>query len=197
MDYEEALRCSNEIVSLLFHYCMRIESTGPLRRKEIYIDSVELIASPQIVDSTSYWNEDSDDLEKVGPNRLEAGIERLVNEGVLGRVSSNPGKTPPVVDILSPRYDLQYRQTKVIVYSVFQPSDWGVQFLLHTGDNDFVDLVIRRATQRGFTLSHGHLEKLGKTISAPEEADVFRVLDLEWVDPENRSLGHTGRTGGV
>lgn len=189
MNYEEALGYSNEIISLLFHYCMRIEPTGALRRKETKIDSIEMIAAPQIVDTNSYWNDHASDLgyEVVGSNRLEAGIQLLVGNGVLKRIRDAGSITARTAVSPTPCYGLQYRQVTVIVYPVIAPSDWGVEFLLRTGDDDFVDFLVKKAAQKGFALTRGRLEKRGKPIGAREEADVLRALDLEWVEPENRN----------
>lgn len=189
MNYEEAFEYSNEIVSLLFHYCMRIESTGALRRKEVNINSIEMIASPQIVEKDSYWNDHTTELggEIAGPNRLEAGIELLARNGVLKRAQLGMGVTARKAGSPSPSYYLEYKRLPLTIHSIVPPSEWGVEFLLRTGDDDFVDFIIKRAIQRGFTLTRGHLEKLGRPFAAPEEADVLRALDLDWIEPENRN----------
>jgi DNA polymerase/3'-5' exonuclease PolX len=168
---------------------MRIEATGALRRKETSIDSIEMIASPQTVKKNGYWNDQAVNLggEIAGSNRLEAGIELLTRKGVMKRFQGNPGTTDYATESPSSCYSLQYKQVTVTIYSVASHSDWGVEFLLRTGDNDFVDFLRARAAQKGFNLNQGRLEKFGRSVGAPEEIDVLRTLGLEWVEPENRN----------
>jgi len=174
---------------------MRIEATGALRRKEAGLHSIEMIASPQEVKKYGYWNNQVVDLggEIAGTNRLEAGVELLTRRGVLKRLPSGLGRTDYATECPSSRYSLQFKQAPVTIYSVTSYLDWGVEFLLHTGDDDFVDFIVKRAVKKGFTLSRGRLRRLGKSVSTPEEADVFRALDLEWIEPENRHLAFVGR----
>jgi hypothetical protein len=189
VNYEDGLEYSNEITSLLFHYCMRIEPTGTLRRKERDIKSVEMIASPQIVEEDSYWNDQASDLmgEPGGSNRLEAGLRLLQGKGVLGPVQRSEGIATPLAGFHGSGYSLQYKNATIIIHAVASPSAWGVESLLCTGDEDFVAFLVRRAAQKGFALTRGHLDRGGKTIDTPEEADVLRLLGVDWVEPENRN----------
>lgn len=197
MNYEEALACSNEITSLLFHYCMRIQPTGALRRKEASVDPVEMIASPQVVETNSYWSTERSDLggEAPGADRLEAGIRLLVAKGALNRVQNYADDSPLRESGQTLPYVLSYRQATVVIYRVVKPSDWGLEFLLHTGDDDFVRFLEGRVLQRGFTLNGGRIERDGRPSEAAEELDVFKLLGLDWVEPENRNRGFLARQG--
>jgi DNA polymerase/3'-5' exonuclease PolX len=196
MNYEEGLEYSNEITSLLFRYCMRIEPTGALRRKESRIHSVEMIAAPQILGENNYWSKGASDLmgEAPGLDRLDVGIRQLERNGVLKKVHKR-SRTSRRQNIQGAGYSMRYREATVTIRTVTPPSEWGVEFLLCTGDGDFVDFLLRKATQKGFTLARGHLGKDGMTVGAPEEADVLSALGLEWIDPENRNRGFLNRNG--
>ena len=198
MNYEEGLEHSNEIIGLLFRYCARIEPTGSLRRKESRIDSIEMIASPQLVEADSYWNDGASSLtgEVPGPDRLDAGIRLLERNGALKQVR-RLGTSALSPDVPSAGYALIYRQATVVIYTVAPPAQWGVEFVLRTGDDDFVDFIVRKAARMGLALTRGHLERDGETVDTPEEADAMRALGLDWVEPENRNRRLLGPKGMV
>ena len=188
MDYDEALAYSNEIVSLLFRYCMRLQSTGALRRKEVKVDPVEMLACPQVVEANSYWNQaHRPGGEPPGRDRLEAGIAALAQKGALKLVESSRAASFPAGAGRGPRYLLEYRGALVVVYTVNRLSEWGVEFLLRTGDDDFVEFLVRKAAEKGLAIIHGQLQADGKPVDAPEESDVLTRLGLEWVEPDNRN----------
>jgi len=188
VNYEDALAYSNEITSLLFRYCMRIQPTGALRRKEAVVDSIEMIASPQVVGTNSYWTSKGSDLsgEIPGMDRLEAGVSLLVAKGALNRLPDRADFSRIGGSHRPPPYVLSYRRATVVVYRVIAPSDWGIEFLLRTGDDDFLEFLEGKAKQRGFFLHNGRIEKNGKALEAPEESDVLRALGLDWIEPQNR-----------
>src|SRR5208283_5832402 len=142
MKHETVLEYSNEIISLLFHYCMRIESTGAVRRKEAQIDFIEMIASPQIIHEDSFWNDRGDPLydQAYEPNRLQARIDMLLRVGILKKYNQDPvSKTISKGTIC---YILQYKQVKGLIYSILPPSEWGFESLLRTGDESFLNFII-------------------------------------------------------
>jgi DNA polymerase/3'-5' exonuclease PolX len=185
VDHEEGLEYANEVTSLLFHYCMRIEPTGALRRRQIVLDTIEMLASPQIVEGESYWDDEASELagEAPGSDRLGAGIRVLEQKGVLRLVQNQQ----PADASQSSGYGFHYREASIIVHTVTPPSRWGIESLLCTGDDDFVAFILRKASDKGFAIKRRRLERDGVAVDTPEEADVLNRLGVPWVEPENRN----------
>jgi DNA polymerase/3'-5' exonuclease PolX len=70
-------------------------------------------------------------------------------------------------------------------------STWGVNFLLRTGDAEFSRRMVTPKWRGGFmpdgfTVQDARVWKDGAVLDTPEEADVFKLWNMEFVQPEDR-----------
>lgn len=63
---------------------------------------------------------------------------------------------------------------------------WGCIYAIRTGSASFSYALMIWAIERHMRFQNGRLLDRGDPIETPEEADVFRTLGLEWVEPEKR-----------
>lgn len=66
----------------------------------------------------------------------------------------------------------------------------GARLLSATGPSEHVEQVARHAAQRGFALHpHALVDDRGAPVPTPDEAALYRVLDLAYMPPELRGAG--------
>ena len=81
------------------------------------------------------------------------------------------------------------------LFIVTPPAQWGVQFMIRTGSAEFSHRFVTIKHQGGLLPSYlrvkdGAIWHIGKGVSrmieTPEEADVFKVLGINYIEPEKR-----------
>ena len=69
--------------------------------------------------------------------------------------------------------------------------NWGLTLVVRTGSADFSHHVLASGwVKAGYTSLNGHLYRRGERIPVREEADLFTLLQLPWVEPRDREV-HT------
>jgi DNA polymerase/3'-5' exonuclease PolX len=72
---------------------------------------------------------------------------------------------------------------------IVEPDSWGWQLCLRTGSTEFNrDVILKAMHQQGYDAAAGQVRKLGKIIPLREEADVFALLKVPWVEPSAREV---------
>ena len=79
------------------------------------------------------------------------------------------------------------------------PATWGVNFTLRTGSSDFAHwLVTPRskggALPLGMFVTEARLWRMTDVtpLATPEEADFFRLIGVDWIEPRLRERGRWG-----
>ena len=68
-----------------------------------------------------------------------------------------------------------------------QPENWGVILAIRTGSARFSHEVLATGWSRlGYKSTDGILKRLGVRYPCPEETDLFKLLGIPWVKPEDR-----------
>jgi len=83
------------------------------------------------------------------------------------------------------------RWLAVDLFSVLPPAQWGVIMMIRTGPAEFARRVVTRRDAGGWLPSHlavrdGAIWDGDQIVETPEEADVWRVLEMDPVAPEDR-----------
>lgn len=160
MDLKTATAIAEKVKTELAPHCQRIEIAGSIRRKKPNVKDIEIVAIPKPYD--------------VG--LFESGIATVVN-----RWKKVKGELP-----------CKYTQRDLpegIKLDLFfaTPENWGAIFAIRTGSADFSHKVLAtRWKKLGYTSSGGVLSRDGETIYIREERELFELLGLDWVEPENR-----------
>jgi DNA polymerase/3'-5' exonuclease PolX len=160
MLYKEAIKIAKNVVKQLAPHCEKIEIAGSLRRKCREVKDIEIVAIPKPYD--------------VG--LFQSGIATVVE-----RWKKIKGELP-----------CKYTQRMLpegIKLDLFfaTPENWGFILAIRTGSADFSHLTLgHRWVELGYKAKDGHLYKDGQIVPVPTERDFFRLLRLNWVEPEMR-----------
>ncbi len=65
--------------------------------------------------------------------------------------------------------------------------NFGAIALIRTGSAEFSEAVVTHALRIGKRCIEGHFTVDGKPVATPEEADVFKLLNLRYVGPSQRT----------
>jgi DNA polymerase/3'-5' exonuclease PolX len=160
--YAEAYKIALEVLEQLKPYCERIEIAGSLRRKKDEIGDIEIVAIPKPFE--------------IG--LLQSGIAKVVNqwEKVKGEL---PCKYTQRILPSGIKLDLFFAEE----------GNWGLIYAIRTGSAEFSRYVLANGWVRnGFNSSGGYLFKYDKKFEVREEKDLFNLIGIHYVEPENRNL---------
>ncbi|MFA4975347.1 MAG: hypothetical protein WC839_01870 [Candidatus Paceibacterota bacterium] len=163
--YAEAYRIALEVVEQLKPFCKRIEIAGSIRRKKKDCGDAEVVAVP-LPYSTGLF---------------ESGIATIVNKWPKVRGDLDYGKTKYTQRILpcGIKLDLFFADEK----------NWGYIFAMRTGSDNFShNTLAKRWVQCGYKGKDGYLTKYGEIVEVREEQDLFKLLGIPYVSPEDRNL---------
>jgi DNA polymerase/3'-5' exonuclease PolX len=176
----EAEILAGEIVSLLAPYCERLEIVGSIRRRKADIGDVEILAIPRFQEwaSATLFG----DPERV--NTLDCFCRGLLT----GFVFNPRGR-----GAFGERYkQLEYKGFAMDLFSCLPPAQWGVLQVIRTGPADFSHRLVKDRRYGGMlppwaVVREGAIwHRDGALQETPTEADVFRMLGVEFVPPEAR-----------
>lgn len=171
MPYQEAMAYAITMVNILRPLCSRIGIAGSLRRKKETIGDIEivLILKPEF-DMFGAPVESSD--SGIVDSLTKSGFKFIKNGKKYKQVSFYNGVP---VDLF-----------------ITTPEQWGCIFLIRTGSADFSKKVVTKDYLGGwcpenYDFKDGRILNGVFVLDTPEEEDVFRALDLDYVKPEDRN----------
>lgn len=187
--FGQAYSFANRMVDLLRPECERIEVAGSLRRKKRDVGDVEIVLIPKPL-KVGLFGEDFFGAARISYVLLESGFQLPKNGDY---------------------YKQAYESERDIHFDIFltTPEKWGCVFTIRTGGAFFTHKLVTSRQQKGFCPSNlgfvdgrirygKHILNADKKIwvfvpdknkdplETPEEEDVFKVLGLDWIDPEKR-----------
>jgi DNA polymerase/3'-5' exonuclease PolX len=205
----EATVLAEEVRDLLAPFCARLEIAGSIRRQRDTIGDIEVVAIPTLLAQPDlFGTEGAGQPRNLLAERVEAllGLEVLTPRlNKLGRQSLGP-------------------QNKLLLFKGFaldlfitDAERWGVTFAIRTGGALFSHALVTSKVQTvrdesgrsfGPGLCPSYLEFKGwrvRHVSAgsppyltPEEWDVFDVLNLDYIPPQERdAFMHARAAAGV
>lgn len=157
-----ALNIALATVEQLRPHCDRIEIAGSIRRRKEMVKDIEIVAIPK----------------PYSTGLFESGIATVVNQWA------------------KVKGDLPCKYTQRILPEgikldlfLAEPGNWGNIFAIRTGPADYSHKILAtRWVQRGFKSVEGFLSRAGKKYEMREEIDLFNLVGLPYVEPENRNL---------
>ena len=160
MDYEKAKRIADLTIAALSPHCDRIEIAGSIRRKKSEVKDIEIVAIPKPYEIGLFEN----------------GIASIVN------------KWPKIKGELPCKYT-QRRLPQEITLDLFFATinNWGWIYAIRTGSANYSHKILaNKWVQCGYKGIDGNLTYNGNLVKVPEEEDLFKLIRLPFVKPENR-----------
>jgi DNA polymerase/3'-5' exonuclease PolX len=161
----EAEAIALKVLEQLKPYCIRAEIAGSIRRKKADCGDVEIVAIP-LPYSTGL---------------LEDGIASVVNKWTKIKGEMNYGKTKYTQRILPEgiKLDLFFAEE----------GNWGSVLAIRTGSADYSHKVLANGwVRQGFKSEGGYLFRDGERYEVREEKDLFKLIGVRYVEPEDRNL---------
>lgn len=170
MKLADALQLAESVRALLAPHCDRCEIAGSIRRRKPEVKDIEIVCIPR----------------------------RIIIPPLLGPVEEHVH--PEFVAVVD-----RWRKVKGEPYGKYTqrllpegipldlfiatPDNWGAIFAIRTGSARFSHEVLAKAWVRaGYRSEGGALMKNGTPTYVREERDLFTLLGIPWVEPEERSL---------
>lgn len=160
--YAEAYKIALATLEELKPYCIRAEIAGSIRRKKSEVGDIEIVAIPK----------------PYSIGLFQSRIASVVNqwEKVKGEL---PCKYTQRILPSGIKLDLFFAKEE----------NWGLVFALRTGSADYSHKVLANAWVReGFKSEAGYLYREGQRYEVCEEKDLFRLIGVPYIEPEDRNL---------
>lgn len=160
--YAEAYKIALKVLEQLKPYCERIEIAGSIRRKKAEVGDIEIVAIPKPYE--------------VG--LFQSGIATVVNQW-----EKVKGELPC-------RYTQRIHPSGIKLDLFFaEEGNWGLVFALRTGAADYSHKVLANGwVRQGFKSDGGYLFRDGERYEVREEKDLFRMIGIPYLEPEDRNL---------
>ena len=151
-----------EILKQLKPHCERIEIAGSVRRKKAEVGDIELVIIPK----------------PYSTGLFESGIATVLN------------KLEKVKGELPCKYTQRILPSGIKLDLFFaEEANWGLVYALRTGSADYSHKVLASGWVReGFKSEGGYLFRDGERYEIREEEDLFKLIGVRYVPPEDRNL---------
>jgi len=159
--YAEAYKVALETLEQLKPHCERIEIAGSIRRKKVEVGDIELVITPK----------------PYSTGLFESGIATIVN------------KWEKVKGELPCRYTQRVLPSGIKLDLFFaEKENWGLVYALRTGSADYSHKVLANGwVRQGFKSEGGYLFRDGERYEVKEEKDLFKLIGVRYIEPENRN----------
>lgn len=177
-----ALTAANEIVKILTPVCERVIVAGSLRRGKQWVGDAEILYIGQRV--TRPKNGDMFAEETVCLAQL--AIAELLADGVIAKRPNKIGGTT-----WGDQNKLALHVRSGLPVDLFSATEenWWNYLICRTGSASHNVHIAARAKQLGWTWNpygRGFTGDGGKTYAVQSEGDLFRFLNMQFVDPQDR-----------
>jgi len=182
MKHDEAKAIAEKWMRYLSPACERIEIAGSIRRGKAEPKDIEIVCQPKIVGEPDMFGQPTE------INLLEMFFETSLFKVTAAHFVKNGPRYKQLALVETIHLDL---------FIVLPPAQWGVQFLIRTGPADFSHWCVTQKRIGGGLPSYlkvkdGALWHGSKKLNTPEEADFFKVIGMEYVEPKARSAKWAG-----
>jgi DNA polymerase/3'-5' exonuclease PolX len=163
--YAEAYAIALNVLEQLRPHCYRIEIAGSIRRKKPDVGDIEIVAIPK----------------PFSIGLFESGIATVVNKWKKVKGDLKYGNSKYTQRILPEgiRLDMFFAEE----------GNWGQILAIRTGSAEYSHSVLAKGwVQKGFKSEAGYLFREGERYEIREEKDLFKIIGLSYIGPENRNL---------
>lgn len=149
------------VMGILRPYCDRIEVAGSIRRKKPEVGDVEICCIPKPAEILDFI-------------QAANSLGEIVKGDAGGKYLCTMFKTP----------------TDMVQIDLFmlKPENWGWLFLIRTGSAEFSHSMACKLNDHGLTSRKGMVcsRRSKKPIVVREETDLFKLVGMGYIEPENR-----------
>jgi DNA polymerase/3'-5' exonuclease PolX len=191
-----AAHWADQIVEELTPYCERLVIAGSIRRRKTTVKDIEILAVPKAAD---------------GQEDMFGKVRADVDDLLTGYLRAETAKDPFTQTQWALRPNVNGhttfgRQNKLLSWSCMPPirprirgdmpvdvfsvtaENWGMALFVRTGPADWNVKAMTRFRELGMRgHAYGGVSRDGEEIACPEEADVFRLLGWDYVEPRARA----------
>lgn len=162
--------------------CHRVEIAGSIRRGRPEVKDVEIVCVPRWIERPGVDLFGTPEMVNVLHDWAKAtNLVRWIKPGV-----SEVIDWEPKADGKYWRGILwQHGDLKLDLF-IARPENFGAIYLIRTGSAEFSEAVVTHAKRIGKRCQEGSFTVDGEPVATPEEADVFRLLNLRYVEPAHR-----------
>lgn len=164
MEYSEAMAIAKQKLEMIAPHCERCEIAGSLRRRKSEVKDIEILAIPKPYER----------------GLLESGLASVVNKWEKVKGDMIYGKVKYTQRILPEgiKLDLFFANE----------DNWGLLYATRTGSADFSYKTLARGwVKQGYRGVDGYLTRDGEIIPVREEEDLFKLIKIPFVNPEDRN----------
>lgn len=179
MPLDAAAAFAEEIRAALEPLCDRIEIAGSIRRKKETVNNINVLCLPELKNGVSQF----DALQE----RFYQRIKLVSKSGIEGRDLINVFFRKSLGGYVQIKLSIAQHAQRDLVSGVI-PGNWGSLLLLHTGSASHNIRLTARAKDHGFQWlpMRGLVNAKGTVIAAEEEADIYKALGLDFIEPAER-----------
>jgi len=182
MELQQATEIATKWIDLLRPACERIEIAGSIRRGKPEVHDIDLVCMPKISNEPDLFGQPGTQI-----NHLESMLPRTVIDMGALTVINGPRQK---------KIRLQ-EGIKLELWIVLPPAEFGTIYLLRTGPEAFGHWLVTSRKLGGGMPSYmkhkeGALWRHDTKLITPEEEDVFRALNMEYIEPAKRQARWMG-----
>lgn len=159
MLHARAVEIANELTGIIKPYCLRIEIAGSVRREKEIVKDIELVLIPE-----NY-------------NRLfnKLGLEMLRRDKNFA-YSKNGEKYK----------QFRFMDEQIDMF-IAHPDNWGYLMAIRTGSAEFSHNTLATGwVKAGYKGENGFLTKSGVIVPVREEIDLFNLIGIPYLPPQER-----------
>lgn len=194
---------AQRLIAELSDVCERVEVAGSIRRGNLAIGDIEIVAIPKLIElptvqQIGLFGAPSRAIPGAVRNLLEDRLQQMITDGLI----TNAPPLPGLVRGWGARYkkawlhiDSKYGWVQLDLF-LATAENWGAIYTIRTGCGAFSRALVTYARiMTPYRQSDGSLVDSHTTtpVSTPSERAYFATLGVPWIAPEKRSAAAAGR----
>lgn len=179
---DDAILHADDILKVLGPHCDRIEVAGSIRRKKPNPNDIEIVCIPKRMDN---WN------AKTKEYTPSMGFIQEVLQWKKVRGEPWDKYTQRIKQINPDTHPLRPLTDGSVIIDIFTctAENWGYIMAIRTGSATYShERLAKTWVKKGYKGKEGYLYKGNTMVPVREEKELFMLLDIPYVEPENRNL---------
>lgn len=170
LPFDQAFEVAKEAATRIRPHVVRLKAAGSLRRRNITVGDLEIVAEPRMVEADLFGTLAPD----LGPLKQE--LESM------GQIVRNGSRFIQVLGLLG------HTGLALDLFLVHPPAQWGSILAIRTGPWQLGRYCVTAMKERGYAHKEGHVVRTdtGEVIPTPTEEAFFELAGVECVPPFRR-----------